>query len=187
VRLEDDALVLRPLTVDDAPALTAAIRTDPDLDRWTRIPFPYTEDHAREFLASTEESAFAILDRTTGELLGGIGARAQEAAIVEIGYWVKAEARGRGVATRALVLVARFAFAELGAARVQLTTEPDNVGSQRVAEKAGFTREGTLRSLLEFKGRRRDAVMFSLLPEELEDLRRAPAEGPAASLPPLQP
>lgn len=65
--------------------------------------------------------------------------------------------------------MARFAFAELDAARVQLTTAPDNVGSQRVAEKAGFTREGTLRSSMEFKGRRRDAVMFSLLPDELEN------------------
>jgi RimJ/RimL family protein N-acetyltransferase len=71
------------------------------------------------------------------------------------------------VATRALALVARHAFDELGADRVQLTTEPNNLASQRVAEKAGFTREGVLRSLLEFKGRRRDAVMFSLLPEDV--------------------
>jgi RimJ/RimL family protein N-acetyltransferase len=167
VRLEDDAIVVRPLTEDDPPAVVAAIDDDPDLDRWTSIPFPYSEDRAREYLATTEESAFAILDRTSGELLGGIGARTRDPAIVEIGYWVKAGARGRGVATRAVALIARFAFAELGAARVQLRTEPDNVASQRVAEKAGFTREGTLRSVLELKGRRRDAVMFSLLPEDL--------------------
>jgi len=167
VRLEDDSIVLRPLTEDDAPALVSAIGDDSDLDRWTRIPFPYTEDHAREFIASTEESAFAIVDRTSGELLGGIGARVYEMAIVEIGYWVKADARGRGLATRALTLIARFAFDELAAARVQLRTEPDNLGSQRVAEKAGFIREGTLRSFLDFKGRRRDAVMFSLLPKDL--------------------
>jgi RimJ/RimL family protein N-acetyltransferase len=92
--------------------------------------------------------------------------RAGDEGVAELGYWVKAGARGRGVATRAVVLVARFAFDELGAARVQLVTEPDNVASQRVAEKAGFIREGTLRSFLSFKGRRRDAVMFSLLPGE---------------------
>ena len=169
MRLEDDAIALRPLEDDDAPALASAIGGDPDLDRWTRIPFPYTEDHAREFIASTEESALAILDRTSGELLGGIGARVCEMAIVEIGYWVKADARGRGVATRAVALVARFAFEGLGASRVQLTTDPDNLASQRVAEKAGFTREGVLRSFLDFKGWRRDAVMFSLLPGDLAD------------------
>jgi [ribosomal protein S5]-alanine N-acetyltransferase len=167
VRLEDEAIVLRLLEDDDALALASAIGSDPDLDRWTRIPFPYTEDDAREFIASTEESAFAILDRSSGELLGGIGARTFDMAIVDIGYWVKADARGRGVATRALVLVARFAFDELGAGRVQLTTELDNLASQRVAEKAGFSREGVLRSYLDFKGRRRDAVMFSLLAEDL--------------------
>jgi RimJ/RimL family protein N-acetyltransferase len=167
VRLEDEAIVLRLLEDDDALALASAIGSDPDLDRWTRIPFPYTEDDAREFIASTEESAFAILDRSSGELLGGIGARTFDMAIVDIGYWVKADARGRGVATRALVLVARFAFDELGAGRVQLTTELDNLASQRVAEKAGFSREGVLRSYLDFKGRRRDAVMFSLLAEDM--------------------
>ena len=167
MRLGDEAIVLRPLEDGDAPALVFAIGSDPDLDRWTRIPFPYTEDDAREFIRSTEESAFAILDRGSEELLGGIGVRAYDEAVVEIGYWVKADARGRGVATRALLLISRFAFDELGAARVQLRTEPDNVASQRVAEKVGFIREGVLRSLLDYKGRRRDAVMFSLLREDL--------------------
>ena len=168
MRLEDDAVVLRPFEEDDAPALAVAIGDDPELDRWTSIPFPYTERHAREFIATTEETAFAILDRSTGELLGGIGSRVAGPAVVEIGYWVKAGARGHGIATRALALIARFAFDELDAARVQLTTEADNLGSQRVAEKAGFVREGTLRSRLLIKGRRRDAVMFSLLPEDID-------------------
>jgi RimJ/RimL family protein N-acetyltransferase len=167
VRLEDDEIVLRPLEEGDAPALASAIGDDPDLDRWTRIPFPYSEDHAREFIATTDEVAFGIRDRASGELLGGIGLRVYDMAVVEVGYWVKPEARGRGVATRALVLAARHAFDELGAGRVHLTTEPDNVASQRVAEKAGFIGEGVLRSLLDFKGRRRDAVMYSLLREDL--------------------
>lgn len=168
MRLEDEAILLRLLEEDDAPAVAAAVGDDPELDRWTSIPFPYTEDRAREFIASTEETAFAILDRSTKELLGGIGTRVAGPAVVEVGYWVKADARGRGVATRALGLIARFAFDELAAARVQLTTEPGNLGSQRVAEKAGFVREGTLRSRLLVKGRRRDAVMFSLLPADIE-------------------
>ncbi|MGH3038512.1 MAG: GNAT family N-acetyltransferase, partial [Gaiellaceae bacterium] len=112
MRLEDDAIALRPFEESDAPALAAAIGSDPELDRWTRIPSPYTESHARQFIASTEESAFAILDRASGELLGGIGARVYEMAVVEIGYWVKAGARGGGVATRALGLLTRYAFDE---------------------------------------------------------------------------
>lgn len=149
------------------PALTAALRDDPEIDRWTRIPSPYTQAHAREFITKTEENAFAIVGSESGELLGGIEARLHDEGVVDIGYWVKADARGRGVATRALVLTARHAVEELEALRVQLTTDPLNVASQRVAEKVGFRREGILRSLHEIKGVRRDAVMFSLLPEDL--------------------
>jgi RimJ/RimL family protein N-acetyltransferase len=70
---------------------------------------------------------------------------------------------------RAVRLIARYAFEELGLGRVELITDPDNRSSQRVAEKVGFTREGVLRShLLHPDGRRRDSVMFSLLPGELD-------------------
>ncbi len=111
-------------------------------------------------------NALAIVDSGTGEFLGTVGWRWLDRN-VQVGYWVKREARGRGVATRALRLLAGWAFAELGADRVQLITEPQNVASQRVAEKAGFTRDATLRSYFELKGVRRDAVMFSLLPGDL--------------------
>ena len=88
MRLEDDAIVLRPLEEADAPALVSAIGDDPDLDRWTQIPFPYTEEHARAFISTTDELALAILDRGSGELLGGIGTRDLDLGIVEVGYWV---------------------------------------------------------------------------------------------------
>ena len=85
-----------------------------------------------------------------------------------IGYWCANEARGRGLTTRALRLVARFGLEELGLGRLELITDPDNLASQRVAKKVGFTREAVLRShLLHPDGRRRDSVMFSLLPGEL--------------------
>lgn len=164
--LVDDTILLRPFTDEDVPRLAAALQDDPDIDRWTRIPFPYTERDAREFLATTEERAFAVCDAGSGELLGGIGAREHDGDVVEVGYWVRAEARGAGVATRALRLITRWAIEELGAARVQLFTDPANVASQRVAEKAGFQREGTLRSHVVIKGTRRDAVMFSLLSDD---------------------
>ena len=72
------------------------------------------------------------------------------------------DARGRGVATHAVRLIAGWAFTELGLARLELTCGPDNEASQRVAERCGFTREG-LRSHMPFKGGRRDTVVFSLL------------------------
>jgi RimJ/RimL family protein N-acetyltransferase len=85
-----------------------------------------------------------------------------------VGYWCLRSERGQGIVPRAVRLLARFAFEELELGRVELITDPDNASSQRVAAKAGFTREGVLRShLLHPDGRRRDSVMFSLLPGEL--------------------
>jgi RimJ/RimL family protein N-acetyltransferase len=86
---------------------------------------------------------------------------------VSVGYWVARHARGRGVATSTLRLLADWAFRELGVERLELTSAPDNEASHRVAERCGFVREGVLRAHLPFKGRRRDTVVFSLLPGEL--------------------
>jgi RimJ/RimL family protein N-acetyltransferase len=166
VTLEDDELLLRPPTERDVPALTAALQ-DPEIPRWTRVPSPYTEEDARAWLASTGEDRFLIVDRETEELLGGVGLRAPEDGVAEIGYWVRREVRGRGIAPRAVRLVSEWGLRERGVARISLMTEPENAASQRVAEKAGYRREGVLRSWMELKGTRRDFVMFSLVPEDL--------------------
>ena len=166
MRLEDEEILLRPPTADDVSALTEALQ-DPEIPRWTRVPSPYTEDDARSWLASTGEERFLIVDRDTGDLLGGVGLRPDGEGVGEIGYWVRREARGRGVAPRAVRLLSEWALRERGLARISLITEPENVASQRVAEKAGYHREGLLRSWMELKGERRDFVMFSLLREDL--------------------
>jgi RimJ/RimL family protein N-acetyltransferase len=165
VRLEDGEIALRPITEADIPAVVAACQ-DPEIPRWTRVPSPYGEADARDFLSRASDVS-AIVGAGTEEFLGTISWW-WVADNVQLGYWVKREARGRGVATRALILLSRWAFAELGAARVQLLTEPENRASQRVAEKAGFRREALLRAYVELKGTRRDVYMYALLGEELD-------------------
>jgi RimJ/RimL family protein N-acetyltransferase len=176
--LGDGAIVLREWTDGDLPAIVAAC-SDPDLARWLdQVPQPYTERDAREYLASTRRgwreatiSSFAIADAETGALLGSISVHwlDHEHAVGEVGYWVRREARGRGIATRAVRLIARWAIRECGLRRLQLRADVDNVASQRVAEKAGFEREGVLRSVRysERQGRRVDFAVFSLLSEEV--------------------
>jgi RimJ/RimL family protein N-acetyltransferase len=167
VELRDGDLVLRPFTLDDVPAITRACQ-DPEIQRWIPvIPRPYTEEDARTFvLADDLGHQFAITESAT--LAGSIGMRVNQFRVGHIGYWCAPEARARGLTTRALRLVSRWGLEELGLGRVELITDPDNTASQRVAEKVGFRREGILRShLLHPDGRRRDSVMFSLLPNEL--------------------
>jgi RimJ/RimL family protein N-acetyltransferase len=167
VELRDGDLTLRPFTLEDVPAITRGCR-DPEILRWIPvIPRPYTEADARSFVTAEDLGhQFAIVEQ--GGLVGSIGMRVNQFGTGHIGYWCVKEARGRGLTPRALRLVARFGLEELGLGRLELITDPDNVASQRVAEKVGFTREAVLRShLLHPDGRRRDSVMFSLLPGEL--------------------
>lgn len=168
-------LVLRPPTADDAGAVTAACQ-DPEIQRWTTVPSPYTERDALAWIASTAEAwergrnlELLVTDRSSGELLGSIRLfhLTGDRAIGELGYWVAPEARGRGVAADAAALVARWGMEHLGLARVQILAAVGNQASQRVAEKAGFTREGTLRSYVELKGERQTYAIFSLLPSDL--------------------
>ncbi|HEY4413179.1 MAG TPA: GNAT family N-acetyltransferase [Gaiellaceae bacterium] len=164
----DGVIAVRPWRRADASALVDCLDGDEEIARWLDlIPQPYTVADALTFFGGLGETAFAVVDEESGRLLGGIGLRWSE-DVAEIGYWARADARGRGVTTRALVLVAGIAL-EQGAARVQLRADVENAPSRRVAEKAGFTAEGVLRSVhwnarLE---RRQSWVMYSLLPGEL--------------------
>jgi RimJ/RimL family protein N-acetyltransferase len=88
----------------------------------------------------------------------------------EVGYFLLSEGRGRGYATRAVKLVARWVLDDLAVGRLQARTDLDNVASQRVLERVGFQREGLARSghVLPVSGERIDTVMWSLLPGELQ-------------------
>jgi ribosomal-protein-alanine N-acetyltransferase len=111
------------------------------------------------------------MDRALGGgLVGSIGVMRldDERLVAEIGYWVAKDARGRGIATRAVRLVSRWAVGELGVQRLELMSHVDNAASQAVAEAAGFVHEGVLRSYATLGCGVSDVVMFSLLPSDLD-------------------
>jgi RimJ/RimL family protein N-acetyltransferase len=173
MRLRGEGVVLRRWVIDDAPAVAEACR-DPEIPRWIPwMPTPYTDQDARTYVnecleAGDDRKPFAVVDPETDVLLGAIDMRISPLRNGNIGYWVVRAARGRGVCTSALRTLSRWALDELDLGRLELVTDPDNAASQRVAEKVGFRREGVLRSHLPHRdGRRRDSVMFSLLPGEL--------------------
>jgi len=164
--LSDDAIVLRALRPADVPDVAAACR-DPEIVRWTiEIPEGYTEEHARNWIASTHEgwkkgtAELAITKKSTGALAGAIGLVARQDWIAEIGYWVAPPFRSRGFATRALELISAWAEA-LGFARLQLTILPGNEPSARVAAKAGYVEEGVLRAYANQRGTISDASIWS--------------------------
>jgi RimJ/RimL family protein N-acetyltransferase len=173
--LRDDLVVLRPATLDDVDAITAACQ-DPEIPRFTRVPSPYGREQGLEYVEGVRvgwldgtHASLSIRDASDDALIGSVSVMGLDRTpgTGEIGYWVAKEARGRGVATRAVRLVSRWAVADLGLLRLELMTDVDNVASQAVAERAGFTREGVLRSYETHGCGRIDVVMFSLVPSDV--------------------
>ncbi len=168
--LHDDAVELRPWSDADAPEIVRCC-SDALVPRFIPfIPTPYADSDAEQFIERsqivTDELNLAISDHSA-RLFGAIGVSIKsDPEVAEIGYWLCPEARGRGVATRALRLLSAWTLRETDIARLQLQTDVENVASQAVAERAGFTREAVLRDYMDNRGTRRDSVMFSLIPGE---------------------
>jgi RimJ/RimL family protein N-acetyltransferase len=175
--LVDGPTSLRPWRDSDLPALALGGR-DPEVTRWIGLPRAYRDTDARAYLMSRYDglhvgvrAPYAIVATDGGELLGSIALSHfdWDDARGEVGYWLTGPARGAGHATRALRLICRWGFAELGLARIELQAAVDNPASQRVAERAGFTREAVLRSRwTTFTGERHDMACFGLLAGEAE-------------------
>jgi ribosomal-protein-alanine N-acetyltransferase len=165
--LTDGVVTLRAWEPGDAPAVHAACQ-DPLIVRYIPVPQPYTEETARAYVArrradwdSEDERSFAITDHATGEVLGSIARHQRAEHRAELGYWLVPQARGRGVATRALRLVSAWSLGVTGLIRLELFTHPDNHASQAVAERAGFTLEGLRRAWdLDRDGNPEDVMFF---------------------------
>jgi RimJ/RimL family protein N-acetyltransferase len=114
--------------------------------------------------AEGKEYSFAI-HSPQGRFLGGCGINQinRVHGFANLGYWVRTSATGRGVATEAARQAAEFAFRTTDLVRLEIVCAVGNEASQRVAERAGATREGVLKQRLRLHGQPVDAVMFSLV------------------------
>lgn len=181
VQLRSSRLLLRPFEASDAAAVYEACQ-DPDIQRWTTVPSPYTREHAEQFTAefapqawaSGAAAVFAVTDLVDGALLAAVGLhfdRGRDDGVAEIGYWTAPHARRRGVTTEAVAEVCGWGFGACGVQRLEWYAEVGNVASRRVAEKVGFVVEGTLRSfLVRPNGERVDGWAASLI--SADEIRR---------------
>jgi RimJ/RimL family protein N-acetyltransferase len=156
-------------------ALVAAWH-DPEMHRWMpEETYPFEAAQARAFindaathLATGRAIALAIADESTDQAVGSVSLHVWGPRHWNIGYWVAADQRRHGLATEAVTKLSRWAFAANPTlARLSLYTLPGNEPSQKVAEHAGFQREGLLRQWADVKGQQLDWLMFSLIREEL--------------------
>jgi RimJ/RimL family protein N-acetyltransferase len=175
VVLSDGEVVLRAFEVGDLPRVVEAA-TDPVTLDWLPLPQPYGLATARDWCLSETERVRAeglglvraIADQD-GQLLGAIDLKHVDwaAQVAEVGYWTHPDQRGRGVMTRAVRLLAGWALTDQGFERIELRAATGNLASSRVAEKAGFVREGTARSAGYVPAGRVDLVVFSLIRSDL--------------------
>jgi RimJ/RimL family protein N-acetyltransferase len=165
-------IILRLPLLDDVDGLLPAF-TDPETRDAGNLPAFGREElvaSLRELPALAESGRLlplAAVNAQTREVIGAgmLHHLDAERRIVEIGYWVLPQARGRGIATTIARMLAEHAFS-FGVDRVAAYVNVDNSASERVLERAGFTREGVVRSMPKPDGQRVDKTLFSLLPGE---------------------
>jgi ribosomal-protein-alanine N-acetyltransferase len=176
--LESDRLILRPLTLDDAPAVFDGCR-DPRVTEFTSFDthqsvetsVAYIRDIALPHYADGRPEPFGIAWKHAPErVIGCTGARVSAfgESILEGGYWIAASEWGKGVATEAFGRLVRYLFETRPVHRVQAVVFPGNAASERVLTKLGFRYEGTLRQVIFRRGRWTDDKLFSMLREEFE-------------------
>ena len=170
--ITDGEVLLRIPTAADIDGLMPAfsdreMRESGNLPHFSRAEMEATIPHLPGLMASGRILPMIAVDATTGDVVGGgvLHHLDAERSIVEIGYWVLPDARRRGRATRIARVLAGHAF-DLGVHRVAAYVNVGNVASERVLERAGFTREGVRRGVLRHEGRRVDATLFSKLVDE---------------------
>ena len=157
---------------EDVPWIVQASH-DPLVPRYTRVPVASSEADVRGFLLAqqaTGRELHLLAEAADGSArVGLVGLHHVDRAegTGAIGYWTAAEQRGRGLTTEAVRLLAAWALGPLGLARLELRAAVENVASQAVAVRAGFTREGVLRAAERGPDGCRSVVVFGLLAGEL--------------------
>lgn len=185
--LHGEHLVLRCFQPTDAAALKEAVDSSIDhLTPW--MPWAANEpqsvgekvDLLRGFRGRFDlgqDFAYGMFDLEQSRVLGGCGLhKRSNAGTLEIGYWVRAGATGRGIATTAASMLAKAAFLAFDVIRLDILVDPANAASVSIPRKLGFTEDGLRRRALPgfgpHTGTHRDVLSFSMLPGEFE---RSPA------------
>lgn len=179
ITLEKDSVLVRPFFEKDiVPLYEAARESLNEVGKWLPWFHPdYSMEESETWIRTRkpkweagEEYSFCILDAEDGTFLGGCGLNHfnRMHGFANLGYWVRTSHTGKGAASTAARLIAGFGFHQLGLKRVEIVAAVGNHASQRVAEKAGAHREGVLRNRLIMHAHPVDAVMFSLIPSDVE-------------------
>ncbi|MFO1028105.1 MAG: GNAT family N-acetyltransferase [Acetobacteraceae bacterium] len=140
-----ERLLLRPVTLADAPAIFHGYAQDPEVSRFLLWRPHRSIEDTQAYLASCAASTYAITDRTGGALIGAFDLRQHEPWRLGFGYVLARPFWSRGLMTGALTAIADWALRQPGIWRIGDYVDVENAASARVMEKSGLQREGLLR------------------------------------------
>lgn len=176
VNLSDTVITLRPFNFGEEGELFHAVHSSlPELSPWMSwANESYTKELAHNYITVTRAEwnhslyVFAITDANTNEILGACSLSHIHPIykFFNLGYWIKTSHHGNGLAGRAALLGARFAFEKIKLIRAEIVIAVGNHASKRVAEKIGAHDEGILLNRMTVGKKIYDAHMFSLLPSD---------------------
>lgn len=169
--IKTERLELRAYEVGDIAELVSLIGAREVAANLARVPYPYTEQDARNFIGSIkqtpEEARFAVVLGSDRRLIGGIGLRIDSAhSRAELGYWLGASYWGQGYATEAAHAVMQYGFHTLGLNRIWASVFEGNAVSARVLKKVGMSHEGCFRQHVLKWGRFIDLAIYGTLRSE---------------------
>jgi len=169
--IETPRLQLRPWSEEDIPELVPLIGAREVAATTLRIPHPYEEKHARDFLASIvkeKELRLSIRQRSDGRLCGGVGLHPETPhQHAELGYWIGVPYWGNGYATEAAKAVVQYGFEQLKLNRIFAHHFKHNPASGKVLRKLGMKYEGCMRQHVLKWGQFVDLELYSILREEM--------------------
>ena len=169
--LTGEGLILRAWGLSDLELVREA-SVDEYIPLITTVPSLYSETEGVAFVerqwgraARRAGYPFVIVREGDGRPVGNVGLWLGNLGQgrASLGYWIAPSARGQGLSALALRMVSSWALQELRVPRLELYVEPWNSASVRTAEKAGYVREGLLRSWQEVGDQRRDMYMYALI------------------------
>jgi RimJ/RimL family protein N-acetyltransferase len=178
VKLNDDLITLRPFNFGEEDELYDAVHSSlPELNPWMSwANESYTKESAQHYITVTRSEwnrgsvyVFAITDSKTNEIYGACSLSHIHPIykFCNLGYWIKTSKHGNGLAGRAALMTARFAFEKIKLIRAEIVIAVGNEASKKVAEKINAHYEGILLNRMTVGKNIYDAHMFSLLPSDL--------------------
>ena len=172
---QTERLTLRPYALTDIPSLVPLIGAREVAATTLRIPYPYTESYAQDFIASAQEDLatgkcvrLGIILRESGTLCGGIGLVIEaEHRRAELGYWIGVPYWGKGYATEAARAVVKYGFGTLGLHRIFASHVPNNPASGKILQKIGMRHEGRFRAHVLKWGEFVDLEMYGMVASDM--------------------